>query len=123
MDTQTTPEEYISPTDSPVPVLVDAPIAIPPGALALVAEDIPSVRRIRLLPSEFVQHGYTAGCPGCVPLQPRGGNSANHIEQCRLIIEEALSHSVEGRARKARELGNSKGGRIDSPGNWNARMN
>ena len=60
-------------------------------------------RRMRLAPSDFLIHGYTAGCAGCVNLRRKKGPGKNHSESCRLRMEECLAASAEGSSRKERE--------------------
>ena len=62
-----------------------------------------AVRRMRLAPSDFLVHGYTAGCPGCVALRRKTGQSKKHSEECRLRMEQCLAATSEGRSRKERE--------------------
>ena len=45
------------------------------------AEIIP--RRIYMKPADFVRHGFTQGCPGCVYAQTSIGPKQNHSEICR----------------------------------------
>ena len=58
---------------------------------------------MRLAPGEFLVHGYTAGCPGCIALRRKIGQSKNHSEECRLGMEHSLAAMSEGRSRKERE--------------------
>ena len=53
--------------------------------------------------SDFEQHGYTAGCRGCIKLQRGDGSRAGHNEACRVRMNERISDTVEGRDRKAGE--------------------
>ena len=71
-------EEYVVPsTVDPEAVVIDgADIPLGPPAPAVVLK----AQRLRLSRDEFVTHGYTAWCGGCVALQ-RGLRSAlNHSE-------------------------------------------
>ena len=58
-------EQFIDPSEQlPDRVIVKLGIVahdiLPPDVEAQTA-----VRRMRLAPSDFLVHGYTAGCPGC----------------------------------------------------------
>ena len=83
---------------------------IEPGVIAhdVLPPDVETqtaVRRMRLAPSDFLVHGYTAGCPGCVALRRKTGQSKNHSEACRLRMKQCLTGTSEGRSRKEREAG------------------
>ena len=58
---------------------------------------------MRLAPSDFLIHGYTAGCAGCVNLRRKTGLGKNHSETCRLRMEECLAATAAGRSRKELE--------------------
>ena len=64
-----------------------------------------NTRRMRLSPSDFLIHGYTAGCPGCINLRRRSSQSKSHSEACRLCMDNCLGATSAGRARKDREAG------------------
>ena len=49
--------------------------------------------------ADFTEHGLTAGCPGCLWLSHKVGNSTNHTDVSRKGIEEAIGKSEEGLAR------------------------
>ena len=96
-------EQYVDPAQSTPDY-----IAIEPGVIAhdVLPQDVEipvGTRRMRLSPSDFVVHGYTAGCPGCIALRRKAGQSRNHTEQCRLRMENCLKETAEGRSRKERE--------------------
>ena len=79
-----------------------------PGVIAhdLLPPDVvtqTTVRRMRLAPSDFLVHGYTAGCPSGIALCRKTGQSKNHSEECRLRMEQCLAATPEGRSRKERE--------------------
>jgi hypothetical protein len=59
-------------------------------------------RRARLKPEDFVQFGYTVGCPGCDQLQIGGSLRRNHTDVCRDRIETALSTTEHGKDRLGR---------------------
>ena len=48
-------------------------------------------RRIRLRQEDFVEYGYTAGCPGCESIQLGSNVRREHNEECRSSMEEELS--------------------------------
>ena len=101
LEVQTTFEEYIAPTPSPEIVVIPADIPTHVD-IPVIAEPAPVARRVRLNPGDFLTHGYSAGCHGCIALQ-RGGEisrSRNHSDSCRACIEAALEMSAEGRMRK-----------------------
>jgi hypothetical protein len=56
---------------------------------------------MRLVRRDFLKHGYTGGCPGCIHLQSGLEGSRNHNEACRLRIEGAVANDEEEAARKA----------------------
>ena len=63
-------------------------VAIEPGVIAhdvlpQIVETFTAVRRMRLSPGDFIVHGYTAGCAGCIAWRRKTGQSKNHSEECR----------------------------------------
>ena len=97
----TTFQEYIVPsTEVPSSVVIQDPLGQPVAPPD--AADLPHVRRMRLDKGDFIDHGYTAGCGGCIALQRGLGVSRNHTEQCRSRMEKAVEKSDVGRARKER---------------------
>ena len=72
-----------------------APVPPEPGR-----EYVP--RRARLIPNDFEEHGYTAGCRGCEYLQTGLGGRQGHNDQCRARIEDQLEQTDEGQARLGR---------------------
>ena len=59
--------------------------------------------RMRFTLSDFQEHGYTRGCPGCIALCRKTGFSRKHSEACRKWMEECLIETAEGRAICERE--------------------
>ena len=59
-------------------------------------------RRLRLSRDDFITHGYTAGCGGCVALQLGLGAARNHTELCRARMELEIEKTLDGRERKQR---------------------
>ena len=64
---------------------------------------------MRLSPKDFLEHDYTAGCPGCIRLQRGDGTRKGHSEACRQRMEECLKRSEEGQLRKEREQSRKQG--------------
>ena len=88
-------------------------IGIEPGIIA--HETLPpevefavSTRRMRLSPLDFLIHGYTSGCPGCIHLRRKSLQSKSHSEARRLRMENCLGATSEGRATKERQAGRIK---------------
>ena len=71
-------EEYICTAATPAPSVFEAG-EHGPGIAPEVAEEVVNVRRVRLVPIDFLAHGYTRGRPGCIRLQRGGEVSLNHI--------------------------------------------
>ena len=77
-------EKYVDPSEQlPDQVLVE-PGVVAHDILPPDVETQTSVRRMRLSPGDFLMHGYTAGCLGCIALRRKTGQSKNHSEECRL---------------------------------------
>ena len=61
-------------------------------------------RRMYLKPADFLKHGYTDGCPGCIMLRDGSTQKRNHTEACRARVEELIIGDAEdGRAAKVKE--------------------
>ena len=60
-------------------------------------------RRTRLNKADFMEHGFTVGCPGCAWIQAPVGQSKNHSEPCRTRMEERLGESEVGQDRLRRQ--------------------
>ena len=54
-------------------------------------------RRIRLRQEDFIEYGYTVGCPGCQPIQLEPNVRRGHNEECRARMEEELSKTDRGK--------------------------
>ena len=85
-------------------------IGIEPGIIAhdMLPPEVEvavSTRRMRLSPLDFLIHGYTASCPGCIDLRRKSLQSRSHSEACRLCMENCLGATSEGSARKECEAG------------------
>ena len=59
-------------------------------------------RRARPKPEDFIDFGYTVGCPGCDQLPIGGSVRRRHNEVCRDRIEAKLSTTDLGKDRLAR---------------------
>ena len=78
-----------------IPMEVDNPeVARPP---AEEEEVVP--RRLYIKAQDVEEHGYTAGCKGCVAVL-RGGRGVPHSEACRKRLTELIAKSDKGRERK-----------------------
>ena len=62
-------------------------------------------RRIRLRQEEFVEYGYTVGCPGCESIQLESNVQRGHNEECRARTEEELSKTDQGKEIMGRTKG------------------
>ena len=96
-------EKYIDPSEQLPDQVVIEPGIVAHDMLPPEVETQTAVRRVRLSPNYFLAHGYTAGCPGCIALRRKTGQSKNHSEECRLRMEHCLAATSEGRIRKERE--------------------
>ena len=56
-------------------------------------------RRVRLNPEDFIKHGFTGRCRGCVWLQDNIGTRVAHSEECRRRMEDNLQQSACGQER------------------------
>ena len=54
-------------------------------------------RRIRLRQEDFVEYGYTVGCPGCGSIPWKSSVRRGHNEECRARMEEELSKTDPGK--------------------------
>ena len=61
-------------------------------------------RRQRLERSDFIDHGYTQGCPGCNLILSGRPGEAHHNETCKARMEQLLLQSNTGRQRVERAL-------------------
>ena len=77
-------EKYIDPSEQLPDQVIVEPGVIAHDMLTLDVETQTAVRRMRLAPRDFLVHGYTAGCPGCIALRRKTDQSKNHSEECRL---------------------------------------
>ena len=98
-------EKYIDPLEQLPDQVIFEPGVIAHEVLPPGVETYTAVRRMRLSPGDFLVHGYTAGCAGCITLRRKTGQSKNHYEECRLRMEQCLTATAEGRSRKEREAG------------------
>ena len=57
------------------------------------------IRRARLYPQDFVTHGYTVGCDGCLHLQNQLGQRRGHNEECRKRMEDCIGEEAAGKDR------------------------
>ena len=76
----------------PEPMSMPEPEPIEPG---------PS-RRMMVRQADFVAHGFTDGCPGCISIRAGRRSARCHSERCRARIEAELIKTSEG-LRKERE--------------------
>ena len=63
--------------------------------------------RVRLMKYDFIQFGYTTGCPGCRALT-QGRPAENHTEPCRSRMEAAIADAEHGQFRIQRAQGRAK---------------
>ena len=71
----------------------DVPVPDPPVPRGFQA------RRLKLDKQDFLTHGYTAGCPGCLYYRSGIGARAGHTEECRTRMEACLAETAVGAAR------------------------
>ena len=76
-----------------ITVKVDGPVAPPPEAREVVP------RGLRLNKPDFLEHGYTGGCPGCMHQQTGLGTRVGHTPACRRRMEESLMQTPQGKSR------------------------
>jgi hypothetical protein len=66
---------------------------------AAAQDDDRKVYRMRLKREDFLEHGFTEGCPGCQALI--GGTAARgHSEACRTRMEAAVTSTERGKKRR-----------------------
>ena len=88
--------QYVSGQDQdPREVVVVRPSGPPP--------DVPEIRdvlprRVKFNKDDYVAHGYTGGCPGCMRAAS-GGSRLPHSEDCRKRMEDCLRSTPEGKRR------------------------
>ena len=58
---------------------------------------------MRLKRDDFIENGFTEGCPGCKSILS-GGPVRNHTEACRKRMEGVMQKSNEGQARIKRQI-------------------
>ena len=56
-------------------------------------------RWARLRPTDFLNFGYTVGCPGCEQIQIQSSDKRNHNEKCRLRMKLELANTDGGKDR------------------------
>ena len=66
------------------------------------AEGARTVYRMRLKRDDFIQRGFTDGCPGCRAILA-GHGVRGHTEQCRTRMESLMQQSREGKERLQRQ--------------------
>jgi hypothetical protein len=59
-------------------------------------------RRVKFRQEDFIEFGYTAGCPGCESLQLESNVRRGHNEECGKRMEEALSKTDRGKDKLER---------------------
>ena len=64
--------------------------------------DNKTVYRMRLKRDDFVEKGFTEGCPGCKSILS-GGQQRGHTEACRKRMEGLLQQTNEGQERLKRQ--------------------
>ena len=69
---------------------------------AAVHEDDRKVYRMRLRKEDFLEHGFTEGCPGCQALIA-GTTARGHSEPCRTRMETAVSSTEQGKRRREQQ--------------------
>ena len=50
---------------------------------------------MRLTKEDFIEHGFTAGCPGCNAIGVGDTTARNHNAECRARMNEALEQKKE----------------------------
>ena len=91
-------EKYVDPSEKLPDQVIIEPGVIAHDVLPPDVETYTAVRRMRLSPGDFLVHGYTAGCAGCIALRRKTGQSKNHSEERRLRMEQCLTATAEGRS-------------------------
>ena len=62
-----------------------------------------NVYRMRLKRDDFIEKGFTDGCPGCKAILS-GGPVRGHTEQCRKRMEGLMQQTTEGQERIKRQV-------------------
>ena len=57
-------------------------------------------RRMYLKAKDFENHGFSAGCRGCIALMRGDQRSVHHDEDCRKRMTRALKITEDGKKRK-----------------------
>ena len=84
------------------PIVVE-PVDGEPTAYPPAPDFQPRVpRKQRLLRTDFAEHGFTPGCPGCHVIMYELPGEAHHSTACRTRMEPLLMQSDEGQRRLAR---------------------
>ena len=79
-------EQCVDPTEQLPDTIVIEPGIVAHDVLPPEVETVTTARRMRLTPSDFLTHGYTARCPGRINLRRMSEKSRNDSEACRLRI-------------------------------------
>ena len=69
---------------------------------AVVTKDNRRLYRLRLKKEDFLEHGFTEGCPGCQAIIA-GTPARGHSERCRSRMQNALDTTDDGRQRRERQ--------------------
>ncbi len=56
-------------------------------------------RGLKLNKNDFIEHGYSGGCPGCLHYQTGIGARAGHSAECRRRMEDCLAQTPGGKKR------------------------
>ena len=67
-------------------------------AIPTPAEGPRNVYRMRLKRDDFIEKGFTDGCPGCKAILS-GGPVRGHTEQCRKRMEGLMQQTPAGQER------------------------
>ena len=62
-------------------------------------------RRIRLRQEDFIEYGYTVGCPGCESIQLESNVRRRLNEECRARMEEKMFKTDRGKEIMGRAKG------------------
>merc|ERR1712240_171121 len=71
-------------------------------AIPTPAEGPRNVYRMRLKRDDFIEKGFTDGCPGCKAILS-GGPVRGHTERCRKRMEELMQQTTAGQERIKRQ--------------------
>ena len=69
---------------------------------AVACEEDRKVYRMRLKKEDFLEHGFTEGCPGCQAIIA-GASARNHSEPCRTRMEAAVTSTETGKRRREQQ--------------------